>query len=279
METATCSGCRQEVAINGFSKSQLKNRTALKRRCKACVAVTTREAEVEAAAKSQSEWKTDVAERRYQTTEGARIAAEESGDPIRASMMAVSGWAEVTSEIGPAAAQLAYNNLAALEPFVDKKVLAKLAARAAAATVAEWAEKGTGGSGGGEPAAAAAAPGQDTVHHCGNCGTKRRGMNACSKCKGDKTTYYCDSDCQRSDWKFHKKYVCMSRDAVTTGVMDSTHRVRDAFAATELRSIKAVLTSIPAMARVAQAGMLVGMVDTYYMTKHLDVPDNAAAAW
>lgn len=39
---------------------------------------------------------------------------------------------------------------------------------------------------------------------CVNCGTKSENMKKCSQCKSAR---YCSSECQRADWKKHKK-IC-----------------------------------------------------------------------
>lgn len=52
----------------------------------------------------------------------------------------------------------------------------------------------------------------DESQQCANCakaGTTENGLKRCAKCK---TTLYCSRDCQKSDWKTHKK-ICASNAA------------------------------------------------------------------
>lgn len=43
---------------------------------------------------------------------------------------------------------------------------------------------------------------QSSSKRCGNCQKSGESLLRCSRCK---STYYCDVQCQRSDWKTHKK--------------------------------------------------------------------------
>ena len=43
------------------------------------------------------------------------------------------------------------------------------------------------------------------VTSCGNCGIDEETLGQFRMCSQCKSTYYCNSECQKSHWKIHKK--------------------------------------------------------------------------
>ena len=75
-------------------------------------------------------------------------------------------------------------------------------------------------------AAAASAP---TVKLCSNPACEREASMRCSRCK---LSFYCSAACQKADFKFHKKNVCVQKEAAPAAAPAASAPATDAQATT-----------------------------------------------